>query len=198
MTRLNHGRPMFKAIDAGGGERIRTVGEELSATRRLRTGEAAKASNCGSCGARKKVTGATPRCPACHTDEATIRSAKKKLRALAELKAQGRVRPESPLGLQFRDRIAAAEARIASRAKKNGFTPQTRTQQTRSRTGVRKPAASGSAALQRAERAVEAARKERLLARTDFEVQILRGRLARAQQELARMQLEDRSRRSLR
>jgi hypothetical protein len=121
-----------------------------------------------------EVQGDRRRCPACHTDEATIRSAKKQLRALAEPQAQGRVRPESP-GSPFRDRIAGAEARIAGRAKKNGFTRPTRTHQTRLRTGVRKPAASGSAAIQRLERAVEAARKERLPARTDFEVQILAG-----------------------
>src|SRR4051812_9000698 len=103
MTRLNHDRPMFRAIDAGGGERIRTVGEELNASRRLRGQEAAKASTCGSCGTRKKVTGTRPRCSPCATDGATIRSARKKLRALAEIKAEGRVRPDSD-GSKYRDR----------------------------------------------------------------------------------------------
>ncbi|MGZ4665259.1 MAG: hypothetical protein ACXV5Q_09525 [Frankiaceae bacterium] len=188
---------MFKAIDAGGGDRIRTVGEELNASRRLRAKEVAKASTCGSCGARKKVTAATARCPACLTDEATIRSAKKKLRAIAELKAEGRVRPDAT-GSQYRDRIVAAEDRIAARATKNGLARQLGTERRHPVPRAQRPPAGDAAAIHRAERVVEAARKERLLARTDFEVEILRERLARAQQELERLRREQHARRTLR
>ena len=193
VSRLDHDRPIFKVIDAGGGERIRTVSEELNATRGARSRAQVAASTCGSCGARKKVTvnGGRSRCSACLTDEGTIRSANKKLRALVQLKQDGLVQADAT-GSGYRSQVAAAESRIAERAKTNGFGRRGGARRTPARPS------SGAADLRKAERAVEAARKERLLARTEFEVGITRERLKRAEQELARLQRQGRIRRSLR
>ena len=60
MAGLNHERPLFKVIAAGGVDRVRTIAEELAvAQAKLRSREESKPERppCDSCGSRKDVTG---------------------------------------------------------------------------------------------------------------------------------------------
>jgi len=81
MSNLNHERPVFRVIAAGGGERIRTVAEDLAAAQADLRREAASSDTrprCGSCGSRREVKGTlTPRCADCRTEEAASRSERK-------------------------------------------------------------------------------------------------------------------------
>ena len=80
MGGMNHRRPALKIADAGGGERVRTIAEDLSNARAADrdlpipvTGD-----RCGACGSRRDVAGAlTPRCAGCRADEQAARADRK-------------------------------------------------------------------------------------------------------------------------
>jgi hypothetical protein len=81
MAGLNHERPLFKVMAAGGGERIRTIAEDL-AVAQVGLGSADKAvperPRCELCGSRHDVTGQlSPRCAGCRAHEAAVRAARK-------------------------------------------------------------------------------------------------------------------------
>ena len=193
MSRINHDRPVLKVIDAGGGERIRTIAEDLRAAQAADRSSARRGEGqlrCGKCRATKKVVLPYRRCRGCLADEEAIAKARRHLRGLS---AGAAAAASGQAGAKYRRSIAAAEERIAERRRANG-----------GRTSVPTPrkvnggqAAARRPNVQAAERAAEAARKELLLARTDWEKQILRERHRRAQEALTRAQRLDRQRRSL-
>ena len=53
MSGLNYDRPAFRVQDAGGGDRIRTIAEELQASRKSRV--VAQSKRCRGCRAIKEV-----------------------------------------------------------------------------------------------------------------------------------------------
>jgi hypothetical protein len=194
VTKLNHGRPAFKAIDAGGGERIRTIAEEIAASRRASS--TAEPKRCRSCGAQGQVMDGA--CRPCLADEQVIKAANRKLQPKRSRKAnaQGRLAfsDESEKNIDrgaLQRQIDEARARIAARKKRVSSAP---TRQTRARSGTR---VAGAADLKKAERAVEDARKDLLMARSDWEKDVLRGKYTKAQQELSLLQRQANARRSL-
>jgi hypothetical protein len=90
--------------------------------------------------------------------------------------------------------IQGAKANIAKRRRVNAQ----RQRQPEKAAGVTGGKRAQRPNVQAAERAAEAARKELLLARTDWEKQLLRERHRRAQAALTQAQRVDRQRRSLR
>ncbi|MGY1748842.1 hypothetical protein [Modestobacter sp. SYSU DS0511] len=187
MSRLNHDRPVLRVIDAGGGERIRTIAEDLRAAQRADRMRHRQL-RCTSCGTTKKVVLPYRACRGCLADTRTITQGKKKLRSLGGAGAAA----SSAAAGRCQASIAAAEARIAQRKRTNSG----RSPQATPRSGSQKTA-SPRPNLRAAERAAEAARKELLLARTDWERDLLRGRLKKAQEALATAQRLDRQRRAL-
>ncbi len=194
MTRLNHGRPAFKAIDAGGGDRIRTIAEELAASQRARSDSEPK--RCRNCGTRGQVMDGA--CRPCLADERVIKSANRRLNPRKSRKgnAQGRLasfdEPQEKIDRRALQRQTdEARARIAARKRRISHAP-------RPQAGPRPVArAVGTADLKKAERAVEDARKDVLLARSDWEQDILRGRYRKAQEELSLLRRQVNARRSL-
>lgn len=121
MSRLDHGRPMFKAIDAGGGERIRTIAEEL---RGSRPRASAKPGPCRSCRAVRQLTEGV--CRACRADRQLIASAGSQLQPKRRRKAnaQGRLKsvelvPSNIGKAASRRQVEEARARIKARRSKN-------------------------------------------------------------------------------
>lgn len=78
MSNLNHGRPFFKVMDAGGGERIRTIDEELDVAN---VGTSAGRSSqqavprCELCGSTK-VSSRRLRCTRCVAETAVVHDAR--------------------------------------------------------------------------------------------------------------------------
>ncbi len=194
MSGLNYDRPAFKVRDAGGGERIRTIAEELQSSRKSRG--RAEPKRCRGCRAIREVMDGA--CRACLADEQLIQSAKRKLNPKQSRKAnaQGRLKSQEP-SISNRDKaalnrqIGEARARIAERRARVAASQEPR------RTKRPSAPASGSRSIRDLERVVEAARKELLLARTDWEKDLLRAKYARAQEELSRLQKLTGARRSL-
>ncbi|SHG42329.1 hypothetical protein [Geodermatophilus nigrescens] len=194
MTKLNHGRPALRTTDAGGGERIRTIAEELAASQRARSDSEPR--RCRSCGNRGHVMDGA--CRACLADERVIKSANRKLhpRKNGKGNSQGRLayvdEPQGKIDRRALQRqIDEARARIAARKRRVSHAPRP---QAGPRPGGR---VVGTADLKKAERAVEDARKDLLMARSDWEKDILRGRYRKAQEELSLLQRQVNARRSL-
>lgn len=83
MSNLNHDRPLFKVLDAGGGERVRTIAEELEDARVSppagpdRRRAVPKCELCGS----TKVSSRRLRCATCVAETETVREARLQLAA---------------------------------------------------------------------------------------------------------------------
>jgi hypothetical protein len=85
MADLNHERPLFKVMAAGGGDRVRTIAEELAVAQaqlRSRDEDEPERPRCDSCGSRKDVTGSlSPRCADCRAHENGTRAVRKESNA---------------------------------------------------------------------------------------------------------------------
>ncbi|PRY39353.1 hypothetical protein LY71_12122 [Geodermatophilus tzadiensis] len=136
-------------------------------------------------------------CRPCLADEQVIKAANRKLQPKRSRKVNAQGRLAYSDGSEKIDRgalqrqINEARARIAARKKRVSSAP---TRQTRARPGTR---VAGAADLKKAERAVEDARKDLLMARSDWEKDVLRGKYTKAQQELSLLQRQANARRSL-
>ena len=196
MSRLNHDRPVFKVIDAGGGERIRTIAEDLRAAQAADRREARRAVpagngplRCRACGSAKNVQ-KSRRCVACAADEQRIKKAQQRLDAL---RTSGAMAAGPTVGAKKRRVIQAAKTDIAARRRANG----SRVPEPRKPSSGTRATSTPRPNVQAAERAAEAARKELLLARTEWEKQVLRQRYRRAQEAVTRAQRVEGQRRSL-
>lgn len=84
MSNLNHERPLFKVLDAGGGERVRTIDEELHGagvhgpTGVQRRPSAPRCELCGS----SRVSSRRLRCERCVAETQTVREARKQAPAV--------------------------------------------------------------------------------------------------------------------
>ena len=80
MGGMNHRRPLLKVMDAGGGDRVRTIAEDLSVALAADRESPSRSSGarCGACGSRTSVTGTfDPRCPGCRAGDLAARAARK-------------------------------------------------------------------------------------------------------------------------
>jgi hypothetical protein len=196
VSRLNHDRPVFKVIDAGGGERIRTIAEDFRSARaedwrkaRRPAPRSKPPSGCADCGTTKAVQPKARRCAACLADVKRVVAAQQRLKSVWA--ATGVV--EAAEGEKQRLVIHNAKTRIAKRRRANSQPVVAR----RRAAGASAGARTTKPNVKAAERAAEATRKELLLARTDWEKQLLRERHRRAQEALTRAQRLDAQRRSL-
>lgn len=78
MSNLNHERPLFKVMDAGGGERIRTIGEEVDVAKAgVSAGPSGRPAvpRCELCGSTR-VSSRRLRCTHCVAETAVVRDAR--------------------------------------------------------------------------------------------------------------------------